>query len=135
MRLIERGIPLPLASINNRRSLVGVANLAEAIIASIVSPVAAGKTYLVSDGEDISTPQLISRIANAMGTTPHLLPCPPVLLNGCAALLGKRAVASRLTCSLQVDSSLIRRELGWQPRYSLDQGLKLTTQWYHQSQN
>ena len=135
LRLIERGMPLPLASINNRRSLVGVANLADAIIACIAAPVAAGKTYLVSDGEDISTPQLISRLANAMGMTPYLLPCPSVLLNSGAALLGKRAVASRLTGSLQVDSGRIRRELGWQPRYSLDQGLKSTAQWYHQGQN
>ena len=135
LRLVKRGIPLPLASINNRRSLVGVANLANAIIAGIVSPVAAGKTYLVSDGEDVSTPQLISRLASAMGVTPHLLPCPPALLNAGAALLGKRAVAARLTGSLQIDSSRIRKELGWQPRYSLDQGLKSTAQWYHQVQN
>jgi nucleoside-diphosphate-sugar epimerase len=135
LRLIERGIPLPLASINNRRSLVGVANLADAIIACIAPPVAAGKTYLVSDGEDISTPQLISRLASAMGMAPHLLPCPSVLLNSGAALLGKRAVAARLTGSLQVDSGRIRRELGWQPRYSLDQGLKSTAQWYHHGQN
>lgn len=135
LRLIERGIPLPLASIDNRRSLVGVANLADAIIAGIANPVAAGKTYLVSDGEDVSTPQLISRFAGAMGLTPRLLPCPPPLLNFGAALLGKRAVAGRLTGSLQVNSGRIRRELGWQPRYSLDQGLKSTAQWYHHSQN
>lgn len=135
LRLVSRGIPLPLASINNRRSLIGVANLADAIIAGILSPVAAGKTYLVSDGEDISTPQLISKLACAMGVTPHLLPCPPVLLNAGAALMGKRAVAARLTGSLQIDSGRIRKELGWQPRYSLDQGLKSTAQWYHQGQN
>jgi len=135
LRLIERGIPLPLASVNNRRSLVGVANLADAISACIMPPVAAGKTYLVSDGEDISTPQLITRLASAMSVTPHLLSCPPILLHSGAALLGKRAVAARLTGSLQVDSGRIRRELGWQPRYSLDQGLKSTAQWYHQDQN
>lgn len=135
LRLIERGMPLPLSSINNRRSLVGVANLADAIIASIAPPLAAGKTYLVSDGEDISTPRLISRLAHAMGMTPHLLPCPPALLNAGAALCSKRAVAARLTGSLQIDNSRIRHDLGWQPRYSLDQGLKSTAQWYHQGQN
>jgi len=135
LRLIERRLPLPLASIHNRRSLVGVANLADAIIASVAPPIAAGKTYLVSDGEDVSTPELIVRLAHAMSMTPHLLPCPAAMLNLGASLFGKRAIAARLTGSLQVDSSRIRRELGWQPRYSLDQGLKSTWQWYHQGQN
>lgn len=135
LRLIERGIPLPLASVNNRRSLIGVANLADAIVSCINAPAAAGKTYLVSDGEDISTPTLITKIAGAMGRTPHLLPCPVTLLNFGATLLGKHAAAMRLTGSLQVDSSRIRRDLGWQPRYSLDQGLNATVQWYHQGQN
>jgi len=135
LRLIERGIPMPLASVNNRRSLIGVANLADAIVASINAPAAAGKTYLVSDGEDVSTPELITRLARAMGRTPRLLPCPVALLTLGATLLGKRAAAMRLTGSLQVDSNRIRRELGWQPRYSLDQGLNATVQWYHQGQN
>lgn len=135
LRLIERGIPLPLASVNNRRSLIGVANLADAIVSCINAPAAAGKTYLVSDGEDISTPALITKIAGAMGRSPHLLPCPVTLLNFGATLLGKQAAAMRLTGSLQVDSSRIRNDLGWQPRYSLDQGLNATVQWYHQGQN
>jgi len=135
LRLIERGIPLPLASINNRRSLIGVNNLAEAIINCIDAPAATGKTYLVSDGEDVSTPELITRLARAMDRTPRLLSCPAALLNLGATLLGKRGVAMRLTGSLQVDSNRIRRELGWQPRYSLDQGLNATVQWYHQGQN
>lgn len=133
--LVERGTPLPLASIDNRRSLIGVANLADAIVSCIDAPAAAGKTYLLSDGDDVSTPELITRLARAMGRTPRLLPCPVALLRLGAALLGKRAVAMRLTGSLQVDGSRIRRELGWQPRYSLDQGLNATVQWYHQGQN
>jgi len=135
LRLVERGIPLPLASIDNRRSLIGVANLADAIVNCIDTPAAAGKTWLLSDGDDVSTPELITRLARAMGRTPRLLPCPVALLKFGAGLLGKRAVAMRLTGSLQIDSSRIRRELGWQPRYSLDQGLNATVQWYHRGQN
>ena len=135
LQLIERGMPLPLGSIRNQRSLIGVSNLADAIVACIDSPAAAGQTYLVSDGEDVSTPELVARLARAMGKFPHLLPCPAALLNLGAALLGKRAEILRLTGSLQVDSSRIRRELDWRPRYSLDQGLNATVQWYHRGQN
>jgi len=76
LRLIERGLPLPLASVDNRRSLIYVENLVNAIIACVNAPAAAGKTYLVSDGEDVSTPALIGKLATAMGRSPRLLPCP-----------------------------------------------------------
>lgn len=135
LRLISHRTPLPLASIKNRRSLIGIENLVDAIIAGIENPVAAGKTYLVSDGEDPSTPQLILKLAQALGVQPNLLPCPVALLDLGAAILGKRDEAMRLTCSLQVNSSRIREELGWKPRYSLNQGLNSTAQWYHQRKN
>lgn len=135
LRAVAHGMPLPLDSINNRRSLVYIGNLVDAIISCMDVPAAAGKTYLVSDGEDVSTPALVRKLAAALGTPPRLLPCPPALLHFGAALLSKRATVMRLTGSLTVDSSALRQELGWQPRYSLDQGLNATTQWYHQSQN
>jgi nucleoside-diphosphate-sugar epimerase len=137
LQAVARGTPLPLASINNRRSLVYIGNLVDAIIACMDAPAAAadGKTFLVSDGEDVSTPALVRKLAAALGTAPRLLPCPPALLHVGAALLGKRAAAMRLTGSLAVDSSALRLQIGWQPRYSLDQGLNATAQWYHQSQN
>ena len=135
LQAVERGTPLPLASIENRRSLVYVGNLVDAIITCIDAPAAAGKTWLVSDGEDVSTPALIRKLAAALELSPRLLPCPPALLHFSAALLGKRAAAMRLTGSLAVDGSALRQAIGWQPRYSLDQGLKATAQWYHQSQN
>lgn len=135
LQAVVRGMPLPLASISNQRSLVYVGNLVEAIISCIDAPAAAGKTYLVSDGEDVSTPELIRKLAAALGKRPRLLPCPPALLGCAAALFGKQAAVMRLTGSLTVDSSALRRELGWQPRYSLDQGLNATAQWYHQGQN
>ena len=135
LQAVAQGVPLPLASIKNRRSLVYVGNLVDAIITCMDSSAAAGKTFLVSDGEDVSTPALIRKLAAALGRPPRLLPCPPVLLHFAAALLGKRAAAMRLTGSLAVDSSALRQELGWQPRYSLDQGLNATGRWYHQGQN
>lgn len=135
LRLINRGLPLPLASVRNQRSLIGVDNLVDAIITCMDAPAAAGKTYLVSDGEDVSTPELISKLAAGMNRPPRLLPCPVPLLHAGAALLGKSAAIARLTGSLTVDSTRIRRELGWQPRYSLDQGLNVTAQWYYRSQN
>ena len=135
LQAVARSTPLPLASISNQRSLVYVGNLVDAIIACIDAPAAAGKTYLVSDGEDVSTPVLIRKIAAALGRSPRLLPCPPALLHCAATLFGKRAAAMRLTGSLAVDNSALCRELGWQPRYSLDQGLNATARWYHQGQN
>jgi len=135
LQAVARGTPLPLASIKNGRSLVYVGNLVDAIITCIDAPAAAGKTFLVSDGEDVSTPALVRKIAAALNTKPRLLPCPPALLHFGAALLGKRAAMMRLTGSLAVDSSALRQELHWQPRYSLDQGLNATGRWYHQGQN
>lgn len=133
LRMIDRGIPLPLASVNNLRSFIGVNNLADAIIFAIEARVAAGQTYLISDGEDLSTPELIRKLSSSMGRHPSLWPCPVSLLNFVAPLIGKREEVSRLTGSLQVDSSRIRKELGWQPRHSLDQGLNAMVQWYHQT--
>ena len=130
---VSRGLPLPFASVNNRRSLIYIGNLVDAIMTCIDAPAAAGKTYLFSDGEDIATPVLIGKLAAAMGKSARLLPCPPALLMLGATMLGKQAAAARLLGSLRVDSSHIRHELGWQPRYTLDQGLNATAQWYYQT--
>ena len=131
MGLVARGTPLPLASITNRRSLIYVGNLVDAVIKAIDVPAAAGRAYLVSDGEDVSTPDLVRAIARALGVAPRLLPCPPAMLRLGAALTGKRAELARLTGSLQADGSRARRELGWQPRLSLAQGLAATARWYY----
>jgi nucleoside-diphosphate-sugar epimerase len=130
LKAVARGLPLPLALIDNRRSLVYVGNLVDAIIACIREPAAAGRTFLVSDGEDLSTPEMIRRLARAMDRSPRLLPCPPALLALAARLLGREAAFRRLSGSLAVDSSLLRETLGWQPRYSVNQGLSETVQWY-----
>lgn len=130
LRLVARGVPLPLASVHNRRSLVYLGNLVDAIVTAISAPQAAGQTYLVSDGQDVSTPDLVRAIARALDVRARLFPCPVALLRAAAALAGRGEEAARLTGSLQVDVSKIGRELGWQPRYTLEQGLAETARWF-----
>jgi nucleoside-diphosphate-sugar epimerase len=117
MTAIARGIPLPLASVANRRSLVYVRNLADVILRCLAKQ--DSKTYLVSDGSPLSTPQLCRAIGSALGRPARLLPFPPALLP-----------IKSLTRSLEVDDSAIRRELGWRPRFSLEEGLRATAAWY-----
>lgn len=117
MQLVRSGIPLPLGAVNNRRSLVYLGNLTDALTHCLHHPDAAGKTFLVSDGEDISTSELIRRLARQMGKPARLLPVPPALLRLAGTLLGKRNEIDRLLDDLQVDSSALRHELGWVPPY------------------
>lgn len=131
MNLVARGIPLPLAAIENRRSLLYAGNLADAIIQTLTAPRAAGRTYLVSDGEDVSSPDLARALAHSLGVKPRLLPVPFAALRFAATLAGRGAELARLAGSLQVDSSRIGRELGWAPRFSMAQGLAQTARWYH----
>jgi nucleoside-diphosphate-sugar epimerase len=126
------GIPLPFASINNRRSLIYVGNLVSAIQACAEHPAAAGHTFLVSDGEDLSTPDLIRRIAFSLGHPSRLCRMPASLLKGIARLLHRTEEVERLLESLVIDSSKIRRLLDWHPPYSVDQGLVETAKWYLQ---
>jgi len=131
MNLVARGVPLPLGAIANRRSVLYIGNLVDAIIKALAAPQAAGKTWLVSDGEDVSTPELVRALAQALGVKPRLLPLPLAALRVAAALAGRRDELTRLAGSLQVDSARLRRDLGWQPRYTLVQGLEQTARWYH----
>lgn len=130
MHVLARGIPLPLASVRNKRSLIYVGNLADALVRCAAHPAAAGKTYLVSDGEDISTPELLRSLAEAMGCKARLLPFPPGLLRVLARLAGRGAQADRLLGSLRVESGKIRQELDWNPPVTLQQGLQATAEWY-----
>lgn len=131
LEIVQRGWPLPLASVHNMRSLVYVENIVDALLTCVRRREAAGKTYLVSDGTDMSTPQLFRHISVRLGVRAKLLPCPPMLLRAGAAVMGRSAEAARLLTSLLVDSSLIRGELGWIPPYSAAQGLDRTVQWYY----
>lgn len=124
MRWVARGIPLPLGAIHNARSMVALDNLVDLLVTCLKHPAAAGQTFLVSDGKDVSTTELLRRTAEAMGKKTLLLPVPASVLELGASLLGKRAVAQRLCGSLQVDIEKTRRLLGWTPPLTLDQGLK-----------
>jgi nucleoside-diphosphate-sugar epimerase len=130
MNVIARGVPLPLGAVANRRSLVYSGNLSAAIVTALDSPQAAGKTYLVSDGEDVSTPDLIRALAQSLGAKPRLVVLPLAVLGVAATLAGKRSEFTRLAGSLQVDGTRIRRELGWSPPFTLAQGLDVTAKWY-----
>ena len=130
MRWVARGRPLPLGSVENRRSLIYVGNLVDAIVKAIEVPRAAGETFLVADSQDVSTPDLVRGLAAALGVKPRLLSFPLAPLRLAAALAGQGAGFSSLTASLQVDSSRIQRSLGWRPRFTLAQGLAETTRWY-----
>jgi len=130
MSVISRGVPLPFASIRNRRSLIFVENLVDALTCCAIHPKAAGQTFLVSDGVDISTPELIRSVAAALERPVRLLPFPPSLLRLAGRLIGKSAEVDRLLGSLTVDTSKIRRELDWKPPYTMEQGLKETAEWF-----
>ena len=123
-RLVAKGLPLPLASINNRRSLVGIDNLVNFIVTCLEHPSAANETFLVSDGEDLSTPDLIRRMARAMNCPARLVPVPESVLMAAAAMLGRRDMAQRLCGSLQVNISKARALLDWKPPISVDEGLR-----------
>jgi len=135
MKIISKGIPLPLASINNKRSLIYVGNLVDALAVCATHPAAAGKTYLVSDGEDVSTPELLRRVAFALGVPARLLQFPVLLMKLLGKLTGKSGAVNRLTGSLTVDSSKIRQELGWTPPFSMEEGLLETAAWFMSTKN
>ena len=124
--LVAAGYPLPFGRVDNRRSLLYLGNLVDAIRLCVEHPAAAGQTFLVDDGSPVSTPELIRAVAHAMGRPARLLAVPVGVLAFVGALLGKRAEVARLTGSLWVDGSLIRSRLGWTPPFTLRQGLAAT---------
>ncbi len=123
---VDKGWPLPLGAVVNRRSLLYLGNLVDAIQLCLVHPAAAGRTYLLSDGEDVSTPELIRRLARVMERPARLLAVPPAWFELGGRVLGRGAEVRRLLGSLRIDGSAIREELGWVPPYTLDQGLAET---------
>jgi nucleoside-diphosphate-sugar epimerase len=123
MRAVQRGWPLPLGAVRNQRSLVALDNLVDFIVNCITHPDAANQTFLVSDGQDLSTAELIRGMARAAGVPARLLPVPVWVLRGGAALLGKGDAVQRLCGNLQVDISKARSVLGWVPPVSVAEGL------------
>lgn len=124
MRWLRRGVPLPFGAIHNQRSMVAIDNLIDLIVTCLRHPAASNQTFLVSDGEDISTTELLQRMSQAMHRPARLIPVASGLLEKAAAMLGKRDMAQRLCGSLQVDIQKTRHLLGWSPPLTLDQGLK-----------
>jgi UDP-glucose 4-epimerase len=135
MRWLKRGVPLPFGAIHNRRSLVSLYNLVDLLVTCIHHPAAANQTFLVSDGLDVSTTELLRRIGEALGRPARLLPVPSVLLEMGAIALGRRALSQRLCGSLQVDIDKTRQLLGWTPPISLDEALKRTANYYLEHQD
>ena len=130
IQLVDRGIPLPLGSIHNQRSLIYVGNLADAIVKCIRHTKSTFKTYLVRDGANVATPELIRMIASALGKPARLFRMPPKLLHTIARLAGRETEAGRLIESLTVDDNKIRQELNWEPPFTIEYGLKETISWY-----
>lgn len=130
LKAVEERWPLPFAAVDNRRSLIHVANLADAVAVALGTPSAGFDTYLISDGEDISTADLVRRLSAAMGRAPRLWRVAPATLAALGRLTGQSATIDRVIGSLRVDSSLIRRRLGWSPAVSLSAGLAEVAQWY-----
>jgi len=124
VRWVNKGIPLPLGAIHNQRSLVALDNLVDFIITCIDHPAAANQTFLVADGEDLSTTELLRRVGQAMDKPARLIPVPMGMLKLGATVLGKKAMAQRLCGNLQVDISKAREVLGWTPPVSVDEGLR-----------
>jgi nucleoside-diphosphate-sugar epimerase len=130
LRLVDSGIPLPLGSVSNRRSLIYVGNLAAALQRCIVHADAPGQIFPVSDGDDISTAELIRRIARAMARPARLFSFPVSLLRLAGIVTRQSQAIDRLTGDLTVDAAAIRARLGWRPPYTMQEGLTETAQWY-----
>ncbi len=133
LRLSAMGVPLPLGSIDNRRSLVNVWNLADFIETCMTHPRAPGNTFLISDGEDLSTPQLLRKLARLMRRPSRLFRFPPQALMRIAQRVSLGSEMRRLCESLQVDSTPARERLDWRPVVSVDEGLERTVAAYRQT--
>jgi nucleoside-diphosphate-sugar epimerase len=130
LRYVDRGVPLPLGAVKNSRSFVSVWNLCDLLVNLLKNPAAPGRTWMVSDGEDLSTPQLIARLGHVMGRRVRLFPVPVGMLQLCGSLMGRKAEIARLCGSLVVDMRQTRDELGWTPPIETDDALARTVAWY-----
>ena len=124
IKSVQNQIPLPLLSIKNQRSLIGLGNCVDAIICASQHPNAAGKVFLISDDEDLTIPDLVKKISRSFSKTPLLFPMPTYLLNRGASLFGKSAALDRLVSSLQIDNYETKKILNWQPPFSVDDELE-----------
>ena len=133
MKWLHMGVPLPLGLIRNKRSLVALDNLVDLIVICIDHPGAVNQIFLVSDGDDLSTTELLQRVGAALGSSARLIPVPAGLIRVVAGLVGKLSISQRLLGSLQVDISKTRDRLNWAPPVSVDEALSKTAQDFHKS--
>ncbi len=130
LKWVYRGVPLPLASTGNRRSLIGVDNLADFLIHCVVSPAAANQTFIVSDEQDLSTTELIRLLANAMNRPARLFPAPEAPIRLLAQIIGKENIVDQLWGSLVIDSSKAYKDLKWSPPFTAAEGIEKMAQAY-----
>jgi nucleoside-diphosphate-sugar epimerase len=123
MAAVSKGVPLPLGSIHNKRSMVGIHNLVDLIECAVRHPNAAGNTFMVSDGQDLSTTELLRAMIKSYGSKSILLPIPPIAIHVVASLFGKRDMSTRLLESLQVDITATKNILNWNPPFTIEQEL------------
>jgi nucleoside-diphosphate-sugar epimerase len=127
---VDAGYPLPLAGVRNARSMVYLENLVDLLFTCMVHPAAPGRTFLVTDRPPLSTPELVRKIAAALGRQPRLLPAPSWLLRAGASATGRRTAVERLLSTLVVHDTATRRDLGWRPPYTTAEGLAATARWF-----
>ncbi len=127
-KFVKSGIPLPLSLIKNQRSMIGMDNLVDLLIRCIDHPQASGKTFLASDGEDLSTPELIKLIASSMERKANLFPCPIFILKFLGSVFGRSEEINRLVGSFRIDSSYTKKTLDWTPSLSVKEGIRRMVQ-------
>jgi UDP-glucose 4-epimerase len=130
MRAVDRRLPLPFGRVHNARSLIFVGNLVDALLQCARHPSADGEVFLIKDEIDLSTAELIRRLARALARRPRLFGVPPLLIAMAASLLGRAEAADRLIGSFVVDGSRIRDRTGWTPPFDVSGGLAATASWY-----
>ena len=130
LKIIDQGWPFPLGGINNKRSLLYIGNLINAILCVLQHPRAANQLFLLSDCQDASTTQLVTWLAQALGKQTRMFPVSERLLRSVAGVVGRSSAVDRLFGSLYLDSTKIQRELGWSPPFTLQEGLQATAKWY-----
>ena len=128
IKLVKSGIPLPLSLVKNQRSMIGVDNLVDLLVHCIDHPEASGKTFLASDGKDLSTPELIKFIASSMGKKANLFPFPISILKFLGSVFGRSEEINRLVGSLRIDNNYTKEILNWTPPVSVEEGIRRMVQ-------
>jgi len=130
IKLVAKGVPLPLGSIQNKRSLMGLGNFADLICHCVETPAAKGETFVASDGQDWSTAELARKIGAALDKKARVFSLNPGVLRVLAKITGKQNMVKRLTESLEIDSTKVRSVLAWSPPFSMEDELARTAKWF-----